>query len=77
MLMMSGEPVSKPFVGYVVNLRDMRTTIKIIHDPIICRPVPKPHCSGLLLSVCEISDPILLLSAISSRFTASSGLLEE
>jgi hypothetical protein len=42
-----------------------------------CRPVPKPHYSGLLLFGCEISDPVLLLSAISSLLTASNGLLEE
>jgi hypothetical protein len=37
---------------------------------------PKSHCSELLLLVCEIADPILLLSGIFSLFTASNGETE-
>ena len=36
-----------------------------------------PHSSGVWLLACELSDPILFLFMISSRFATSSGLLEE
>ena len=45
------------------------------HPIYLTRPFPA-RASGSLF-VCEISDPVLLLSVISSLFTASRGPLEE